>query len=364
MDKIIKNVLKKIESNGFEAYIVGGYVRDCLLGINSYDVDICTNALPKDLCQIFDVHNSKNNYGSINIKIKKYNFDITTYRKELKYENRRPTEIEYINNLIEDVKRRDFSINAICMDFNMNIIDLVNGVEDINNRIIRMIGDIDEKIVDDPLRILRAIRFATINNFEIEEKLYQKIKEKSYLVDSLSTSRIKNELNKILLSPNYKRGLELLEDAGLLEILKISYEEIFYVNDINGMWAQLNVNKDYQFTKQEKEVISKIKELVEIGKINNQYIYKYGLYISQVAGAILGIKKKDINNMFNKMPLTNPEELDIRSEEIIKALDLEPSKKIKEVTDILIEEILNKKLKNNKKEIKKYLNTHREELLK
>ena len=94
MDKIIKNILKKIESEGYEAYIVGGFVRDYLLKKNSYDVDICTNAKPKDLIHLFNVKQNLNNYGGLNMKIKKYNIDITTYRKEKKYDNRKPIEIE------------------------------------------------------------------------------------------------------------------------------------------------------------------------------------------------------------------------------------------------------------------------------
>ena len=99
MDKIIKNILKKLEDNNFKAYLVGGYVRDYLLGKNSLDVDICTNALPKDLHEIFPINSNSNNYGGFNLNIKKYNIDITTFRKELSYNNRRPTEIVYIDSL-------------------------------------------------------------------------------------------------------------------------------------------------------------------------------------------------------------------------------------------------------------------------
>ena len=125
MDKIIKNILKKIESEGYEAYIVGGFVRDYLLKKNSYDVDICTNAKPKDLIHLFNVKQNLNNYGGLNMKIKKYNIDITTYRKEKKYDNRKPIEIEYVSNLLEDINRRDFTINSICLDKNDKILDLL-----------------------------------------------------------------------------------------------------------------------------------------------------------------------------------------------------------------------------------------------
>ena len=147
MEKNIKKILETLDSEGYQAYLVGGYVRDYLLGIASFDVDIATNALPKDIHRIFN--SSKSNYGSVNIKIDKLNVDITTYRKDLNYINRRPSTVKYINNLEEDLNRRDFTINAICMDKNGNIIDPLNGCLDLDKRLIKMIGDVDIKIQED-----------------------------------------------------------------------------------------------------------------------------------------------------------------------------------------------------------------------
>ena len=110
MEKNIKKILNTLEENGYQAYLVGGFVRDYLLGITSHDADIATNALPKDIHNIFN--SSKSNYGSVNIKFDNYNIDITTFRKDLNYVNRRPSNVIYIDNLEEDLKRRDFTINA------------------------------------------------------------------------------------------------------------------------------------------------------------------------------------------------------------------------------------------------------------
>ena len=360
MNKIIKKVLKNIENNGFEAYIVGGYVRDLLLGNISWDIDICTNALPKDLHRIFPVNNNSNNYGGFNLKIKKYNIDITTYREELKYENRKPVEIKYIDNLLKDLERRDFTINAICMNSSDKIIDLVGGINDIENRVIRMIGNIDKKLKEDPLRILRAIRFSTILNFQIDKYLEQGIIKNSYLISNLSMTRIKSELNKILLSPNFEMGLKLLKEYKILSILKLNYDNIIYVNDINGMWAQLEFTDNFTFTKQEKENIIKIREVMNYGKIDNNVLYNYGLYISQIAGNIIGIPKNEINNKFNKMQITNKGELSITSKEIVSILNI-PEKNISNVVNKLILLILDNKLNNSKREIKKYLILHKEE---
>ena len=146
LNKIIKNILTKIENKGFEAYVVGGYIRDLLVGISSYDIDICTNATPKELLTIFPNASSKN-LGGIDFKIKEYHIEITTYREEIKYKGRKPVEFNYINNLVSDLQRRDFTVNAICMNSKGEIIDLVGGIDDLRALKIRIIGDETKKIV-------------------------------------------------------------------------------------------------------------------------------------------------------------------------------------------------------------------------
>ena len=329
MDKIIRNVLKKIEASGFEAYLVGGFVRDYLIGRKTLDIDICTNALPKELHQMFPNNTISNQYGGFKFNIKNYSFEITTYRKEVKYDNRRPTEIIYLENLAEDIIRRDFTINSVCMNKDEKIIDLINGVEDINNHTIRMLGNIKERLEEDPLRILRAIRFACVLDFEIENELSKEIANNYKLVSTLSTTRIKQELNKILLNKNYLKGLELLRKYNLLDLLEISYSEINYVNDICGMWAQLNTSKNYAFTKQENLNIINIRQIIKEGNIDNKILFKYGLYNSLVAGEILNINKTIINDMYSKLPIKSIDDLDITNNDIMNILNIEPSKIIK-----------------------------------
>ena len=350
MEKNVKKILETLENEGYQAYLVGGYVRDYLLGVTSFDVDIATDALPKDIHRIFN--SSKNNYGSVNIKVDKLNVDITTFRKDLNYVNRRPSKVVYINNLKEDLERRDFTINAICMNKNGKIIDLLNGCKDLDRRTIKMIGSIDVMLKEDPLRIMRAIRFACILDFKIEDELYEKIKEYSYLVGDLSKERIKNELDKILISKNYKYGLELMKDTKISEVLEINYDDINYVDDLLGMWAQVKV-LNIPFTNVEKGNIIKITEVLDFGKIDNEILYKYGLYISRVAGKILNIKTTKISKMYNKLPIKLREDIDITSKEISSIVGV--GEVIGETYKIIEKEILNYRLKNKKSEILKYL---------
>lgn len=164
---------KKINNQGYISYIVGGYPRDLCIHRESIDIDICTNATPKDLKEIFkDSILSQEQYGSVTLKYNNIHFEITTFRKEIKYkDNRFPIKIKYINDLLEDLKRRDFTINTLCIDENGKYVDLLNAKEDIDKQIIRTVGNSDLKIKTDIFRSLRAIRFATILNFKLEEKL-------------------------------------------------------------------------------------------------------------------------------------------------------------------------------------------------
>lgn len=361
MDKKIKNILKKLEDNGFKAYLVGGYVRDYLLGKISNDIDICTNALPKDLHNIFTINNNSNNYGGFNLQIDNYNIDITTFRKELNYKNRKPIEIEYVNNLEEDIIRRDFTINTICMDKDEHIIDLLNGINDLNNQTIKMVGDVKTKIMEDPLRILRAIRFASVLNFQIDDILHKEILSNYELINTLSKERIKEELNKILLNSNFLKGLSLLKEYKILDLLNITYnDDIVFVNDICGMWAQINFSSNLSFTKIELTNIINIRQIIKDGVIDNKTLYKYGLYTSLVSSEILNIDKKIITKKYNKLPIKSKNDLNITSKEIINILNIEPSKIIEDIKLELIDNILDYKIKNKNSELKKYIKNRKE----
>ena len=191
--------MKLIEKNGFKVYIVGGYVRDIYLSIESTDIDMCTSAKPKDLVKIFKsniIIDEK--YGSTKLTYKNYCFDITTFRKDIKYkDNRRPSEIEYVDDLKEDLNRRDFTINTICMDKDGNIIDLLNGISDLERKVIKTVADANKSFQDDGLRILRAIRFATVLNFELSSKVELAIDNNKDLLKNLSYERKKYELDHI-----------------------------------------------------------------------------------------------------------------------------------------------------------------------
>ena len=180
--------------------MIGGTSRDFLLDIEILDYDFVTDATPEEMREFLANANFVfAKYGCVKVKYDSFNVDITTLREESKYvDSRHPNEIKFTKDIKIDSKRRDFTINAIYIDENYNIFDFYNGQSDLENKIIRMIGDPNERIQEDPLRILRAYRFATIYNLSIEKGLADSISRNKELLSKLNKEKVKEELNKLL----------------------------------------------------------------------------------------------------------------------------------------------------------------------
>lgn len=353
-------VLNILFDKGYLAYIVGGYPRDMVLGIKSNDIDICTNATPKEIIDIFDTENiSDTNYGSVRVIYKNYHFDVTTFRKEIKYENnRKPVKVKYINDLKKDLLRRDFTINTMCIDKDGNLIDMLGAREDIDKKIIKTVGNPRYRIKEDSLRILRAIRFASVLDFEIDSKTFNYIKKYGYLLKSLSYSRKKEELNKIFASVNKEKARWMIIDSGIDRYLGISnLSEIVLCDDIIGIWSQLEVDEEYPFSKVEKEMIKNIRRM-NMEEFNEYTVYKYGLYVSSVVGSIKGISYKDINDIYHDLVITSRRDIDIKAMDIANALNSRPGKYISDIFNEIEYLIVMKKIKNNKEDIIRYIKKH------
>ena len=357
MLEVALKVLNEICSHGFKAYIVGGFVRDYILGNMTNDVDICTDATPKDIKEIFEnITLPGMEYGAVRLEVKKYRFDIMTFRKEISYyNNRKPMEVEYIKDLSEDLKRRDFKMNTLCMDKDGNIIDLLNGREDIENKVISTVGDSISKFMEDPLRILRAIRFYTTLGFDLGEECKLAITRTRKELSRLSYQRKKEELDKIFCHANVKRGIDILVELGLDKELEIDFSHCVYNTDLIGIWASIDVFGEYPFSKNERDLIAKIREVKKLNNLDNLVLFKYGLYVNIIAGSLKGIDRKVIANKYESLPIKHKDEVNISSNQIIGLLEIEPSKKIKEIYDDLINNILCGKLMNNYEEISSYL---------
>jgi len=358
MNETALKVLKKINSNGYQAYLVGGYPRDIYIGRDSMDFDICTSATPKELKDIFgNTMLPSEQYGSVTLMVHNIRFEITTFRKDIKYlNNRKPIEIEYVSSLIDDLKRRDFTMNTMCIDSTGTLIDLLNGKEDINDRVIRTVGNANMKIYEDSLRILRAVRFATTLNFDLDEDLKDAIQRHKDLLKSLSYYRKKEELDKIFSSANSAYGIKLIKELGLAEPLELSnLDSLIPTTYLIGIWAQLDVLDKYSFNNTEKESIEAINELMNKDILDYNNLYNYGLYISTIVGEIKGIDKKLINEKYNSLYIHNKTEIKIEAKEICELLNRKPGKFLKEIFNDLEYKLVNKFFENNKDIIKQYV---------
>lgn len=209
MYEIALKIINEIHNLGYEAYIVGGFARDKYLHKNTFDIDLCTNLVEDKLLNNFNVI-SKSNYGSFIITESNYNFEITIFRKEIYTDSRYP-KIEYVQSLEEDLKRRDFTINTLCIDSSGNYVDLYNAREDIDNKIIKVVGDISNKMIEDPLRIIRAIRFAVDLDFNLENKLFEFIKNNGFLIKKITHTKLLKEINKVQNKEKFVSLLKLLD---------------------------------------------------------------------------------------------------------------------------------------------------------
>ena len=352
------DLLKKISSHGYDAYLVGGYPRDLYMGRNSIDYDVCTNATPKELKEIFSNSILKTEqYGSVTLLYKNLRFEITTFRRDIKYlNNRKPIEIEYINSLEEDLKRRDFTMNTMCIDKDGTLLDLMNGKKDIDSKIIKTVGNADLKIEEDSLRILRAIRFATILDFDLDEDLIKAIKKHKELLKTLSYYRKKEELDKIFSSTNCKKGINLIKELGLAEELELSnINSLVPTTYLIGIWAQLDVLDKYSFNNAEKESIIKINELINKDLLDNNNIYKYGLYISTIVSEIKGIDKKLVYEKYDNLYITNKNDINISAEEICSILNKKPGPYLKDMLNDLEYKLVNKYIENDKEKLSLYI---------
>ena len=246
----IKEIIRKLETAGFEGFLVGGCVRDLLLNelelrrasrsesdqsVGPKDWDITTNAKPEEILKIFPEGKYENGFGTVMLPmkyiVKNYSdemgdlgvVEITTYRIESKYSDKRhPDEIKFAKTLKEDLSRRDFTINAMAIKIKntkQEIVDLFGGQKDLKNKIIRAVGDASERFNEDALRMMRAIRFYSQLGFMIEEKTFSAIQKNAKNLEYISQERIRDELEKIILSKTPAKGIELLYESGLLQYI-------------------------------------------------------------------------------------------------------------------------------------------------
>ena len=265
--------LEVLERNGFEAYLVGGCVRDFLLGRIPNDYDITTNALPDRIIEIFsDYHTIPTGikHGTVTVIIKKFQIEITTYRKDSTYsDNRHPDSVEFTPSLKEDLARRDFSMNGMAMNFNQDITDIYNGREDMKNHIVKCIENPDRRFDEDALRILRALRFASQLDFKIEKNTSDSIHKNAENLKNISAERINAELEKLIAGKNPYYILKKYEDVIKVFMPEYSYSESILKKNIDSQLIKrsaffLNIKSVYDIMKRLKYSNKDINDTVKL----------------------------------------------------------------------------------------------------
>ena len=358
---IVKEKKKKyvylIDREEIQNYIIAEYNNDEIIEVIDPDLlevlivkfnedyDICTSAKKEDLEQIFKVK-LDDNYGSVVVLYKNLRLEITTFRKDIAYEGVRTPLIGYTDNLLEDLMRRDFTINAICLNCDGEYVDLLDGQCDLKNKLLKSIGDPYQKLKEDPLRILRAIRFASVLNFKIDYELEKAIISNASLIKKLSFFRKKQELDKIFNSC----GIYLLKKYNLLSFLEIELNNVVEVSNNLGIWAQIKYSNKYRFSKIEINIIKIIKKFIAKKNITDYDLYRYDLQILKVVSDILN-KDFHIEERYQQLPIKTRSDIDITYADIINNTSIFPSIIYKN----LELQILNRKLVNKRENILFYL---------
>lgn len=367
-------VIEKLKRNEYEAYFVGGCVRDHLLGLPINDIDITTSATPYQVLNLFRSEPTGAKYGTVTITDERVNIEVTTFRTEEGYADfRRPDNVEFTVDVLEDLKRRDFTINGLIMDEKNKVYDYVDGLKDLKAKVIRAIGNADERFKEDALRLLRAIYFQAKLGFEIEEETLKKIKENAHLITHLPNERILSEILKVLKSKHQVKAFKSLKETNLHKYITGFEKGIEYItNNIDyhlyndaffSLVFSLNksVPKEWRFSNLLLNKYEKVVKLVVDETVIDDFVlYEYGLEIPVLANRVLYMlnkqtpRKNEIEKMFQELTIKSITDLNIRGSDILKLTDKKQGAWLKKLLDELIYLVLAKKLKNNHQDLINY----------
>lgn len=348
----MKEIMDILNDNGYESFVVGGYVRDYLLGITSHDIDISTSAPIDEIMKLFKGRGvAYKDYYAYHIEEGEYSYDITTYRKEKKYKKNKPTELEVAKTLGEDLLRRDFTINTFAIDRDGNFVDLLGAKKDFDARIIKVVGDTDKKLTEDKTRILRAIRFFCTMDFDLDTEILRFLDKYPHYLNEIPREYVKKELDKLFESNDYDKFFYIIDNYKITKYLNITVpNEIITSYDKYGIWAQIETT--LPFTKAEKKKILSIKKIINQGYITLDDIDKYEEDVVRNAAYVLGVqvRLKDYYELKNLHSSIINIEADINT--FLKYVNVHD---VKRVYKLVEKNIIEGTLNNNEKDIEEFL---------
>lgn len=374
-------ILEKIEGAGYEAYFVGGSVRDTLLGKPIHDVDIATSAFPKEVKAIFEhTVDTGIKHGTVMILDQGQGYETTTFRTESTYTDfRRPDEVTFVRSLAEDLQRRDFTINALALKGDGEVIDLFDGLKDLTDHRIRAVGKAEERFFEDALRMMRALRFSSQLGFEIEPTTLQAIQDNAALLNNIAVERINTEFTKLLLGKNawyailellrtgvhnYIPGLENsdIDLVGLAELLKQHQ-----INDGTVAWMLLTFElgltaddaqiflKNWKHSNELIKVVRsglRLLNQLRIKDVTDWQLYQVGTAIQATLTVLdlseLPIDSANLQVRYAQLPIKEKQALALNGGDLTKELALKPGPLFGKVLATLEYKVVMGELANDK----------------
>lgn len=381
-------VLNQITKAGFEAYFVGGCVRDTLLGIPLHDVDIASSAYPAEIKDIFKhTVDTGIEHGTVMVLDHGEGYEVTTFRTESAYQDfRRPDHVTFVRSLREDLKRRDLTINALAMKVNGEVVDLFNGLDDLKNHIIRAVGDPHERYHEDALRMMRSIRFMSQLDFSMETNTQQAIADNAHLLSKIAIERIHVEWIKLLLGKSPQNGIRKFVETGLYkycpgfekfknELLNMSSIDNLHLNNevecwvLTGKMFGFNPKQTAQLMrawKSSNELINQVKvaqnALMDFDNVlDNRLLFETGLDAALIANQIAHLlhisemSDQTIKKAYEALPIHNTEEIQLDGNDLIRDLKMTPGPKIGKILQDIKTKILDNKLSNDRQTLIDYV---------
>jgi len=366
-----KYVLKALEASGYEAYFVGGMVRDCLLGLPVADIDVTTSAKPEEVANVFEkTYNTGLHHGTVTVLIDEVSIEVTTFRIDSDYlDNRRPETVTFTTSLEKDLIRRDFTINAMAKGVDDQVYDYFAGREDLKAKVIRAVGNPEERFTEDALRILRAIRFVAKLGFTIEEETLKGIVHCRELMANLSFERIHLELVGILSGVYKKQALDLIVDLKLFEYVPFlsvltKFDGFNQISDSLTLYVLTALELSdpeaflaaYPFKKEDKKAIQSIRSIWPKEMDRKLIQYYFGLRAARVYHEVKSIYD-ETNDLFKslELPITTSNDLALKASDLLALFNREPGPWLSETIKTLEVAVLLEEANNCRDDLRRYL---------
>jgi tRNA nucleotidyltransferase (CCA-adding enzyme) len=379
-----KSILKALHDNGHEAYFVGGSVRDELLQKKIKDIDISTSARPDEVIGIFPKTIPVGiEHGTVIVIWEDEEYEVTTFRTDGTYlDHRRPSNVSFIKSLDEDLRRRDFTINAMAMDISGKVIDPFLGQSDLKDKLIRAVGNPIERFKEDALRMMRAVRFVSQLHFSIEQLTMNAIKVEAKHLAQVSIERIATELEKMLLGVAPNKGVTKFIESGLIDYVPCIKKENFEKKQfdklisINETWAVIcshydltEVDECLKRWKRSNATINEVKNVIRMNNIvdkqgwSKELIYQFSLQCSlstaRVRCAITSEKEEEVINhivlLHDQLPIKSRKEMNFSGHDVVQITQKRPGPWLGEVLNKIEQAIISGEVQNERSAIKEWL---------